>query len=169
MYKAFDPKQTQKLVLLRHGWLSPEFELTDQVNAYGRLAYQWLSRRTAIAESATNKWVFRLGMLFTRTIAITDETGAFIGETKREIFSRRTILTLQTGFTAEFYRPFFLSRERIWEANGYGTVMRIRSYPFLFRDEITIEQSMIPPALIPLLVFLGAHLTILRRRRRAAR
>jgi hypothetical protein len=169
MYKIFDPKQTNHLLLLRRGWISPEFELTDQVNAYGKLSYQWLSRRMAVAESATNKWVFRLGMLFTRTIAITDETGAFIGETKREIFSRRTILTLQSGFTAAFYRPFFFSREHIWESPDYGTIMRTTSYPFMFKDEIIIEQSMTPPALIPLLIFLGAHLTILRRRRRAAR
>lgn len=170
MYKTFDPKQTNHLSLQRHGWLSPEFELTDSSNnSYGKLAYQWISRRTAMAQSATGTWVFKLGFIFTRSLAITDETGQIIGETKREIFSRKTTLTLNTGFTAEFYRPFIFSREYIWEASGYGTVLRTRSYPFLFKDVIEIEQSMIQPQLIPLLIFLGAHLTILRRRRRAAR
>lgn len=168
-YKTFDPKQTNELLLIRHGWLSPEFELTDNVNSYGKLFYNWISIRTAMAESATGKWIFKMGYIFTRTIAITNENGELIGETKREIFSRRTVLTLQTGFTAEFFRPFFFSREYVWESNGYGTIMRIRNYPLNFRDTITIEPSMAPPVLIPLLIFLGAHLTISRRRRRAAR
>jgi hypothetical protein len=169
MYKTFDPKQTNELLLLRHGWLSPEFELTDKASSYGKLFYNGISRRMAMAESATNKWIFKMGFVFTRTLSITDENGALIGETTREIFSRRTTLTLQTGFTAEFYRPFIFSREHIWKSNGYGTILRMRSYPFLYKDTITIEQIMAPPALIPLLIFLGAHLTILRRRRRAAR
>jgi hypothetical protein len=169
MFKTFDPKQINQLKLLRHGWLSPEFELTDNVSSYGTLSYNFISRRTAMAVSATNKWTFSLGYPFTRTISIHDENGVLLGETKREIFSRRTILTLQSGFTAEFYRPFIFSREHIWESNGYGTILRIRGYPFLFKDVIDIEQTMTPPVLIPLLIFLGAHLTILRRRRRAAR
>jgi len=169
MYKTFDPKQTRELLLLRHGWLSPEYELTDSINSYGRLSYSGLSIRMAMAISAANRWLFKLGYIFSRTIAITDETGAFIGELKREILSRRTILTLKTGFTAAFYRPFILSREYIWESDQYGTLVRIKSYPLLFKDEITIEQSITAPELIPLLIFLGAHLIILRRRRRSAR
>lgn len=169
MYRTFDPQQTRDLSLLRHGWISPEYELTDNVNSYGKLSYSGISVRTAMAMSATNKWLFKLGYIFSRTINITDETGAFIGELKREILSRRTVLTLQTGFTAEFYRPFILSREYVWESTGYGTIMRIKSFPFLFKDVITIEQSMTAPDLIPLLIFLGAHLIILRRRRRSVR
>jgi len=169
MYKIFDPKQTRKLVLLRHGWLSPEFELTDDNSSYGKLSYNWLSRRVAKAESATNRWIFRNGFIFTRTISITDENGVLVGETSHEIFSRRTVLTLQTGFTAEFYRPFLFSRERIWDSARYGTILRIISYPLLITDDVIIEQTMVPSELIPLLIFLGAHLTILRRRKRAAR
>ncbi len=169
MYTTFNPKQTNQLQLIRHGWLDPEYELTDSALSYGKLSYNGLSRRTGIAQSANNKWLFKLGFIFSRSILITDETGALIGETKRELFSRRTALTLQSGFTAEFYRPYFLSREHVWESNGYGTIMRMKSYPFLFKDDIAIEQSMTPPAIIPLLIFLGSHLTILRRRRRAAR
>jgi len=169
MYNTFDPKLTNELLLQRHGWLSPEFELTDGQSSYGKLHYNWLSRWTASAESAANRWVFKMGPLFSRTIEITNENGELIGHAKREIFNRRTVLSLQTGFTAQFYRPFFFSRERIWESNGYGTVLRMRSYFFLFKDEINIEPTMVPPALIPLLIFLGAHITILQRRRRAAR
>jgi len=124
-YKTFDPKQTNELLLIRHGWLSPEFELTDNVNSYGKLFYNWISIRTAMAESATGKWIFKMGYIFTRTIAITNENGELIGETKREIFSRRTVLTLQTGFTAEFFRPFFflkrvcLGIKRLWHHNAH--------------------------------------------------
>jgi hypothetical protein len=169
MYKVFDPKQTNQLFLLRNGWLDPNYELTDKTFNYGRLSYNWLSRRTAAAESAEHNWLFKLGFIFSRSITITDENGALIGETYRPFLSRTTTLTLQSGFRADFYRPYFLSREYVWEAEGYGIVLRMKSYPFLFKDDIYIEQSMTPPAFIPLLIFLGAHLNILRRRRRAAR
>jgi len=168
MYKTFDPAQTSELLLTRHGWISPEYELTDNINSYGKLAYNGISRRIAMAESATCKWLFKNGPIFSRTIAITDENDAAIGETRREFFSRRTILTLQSGFTAEFYRPFFFSRELVWQAPGYGIVLRTKGYPLLYKDMITVEQTMLPPAMVPLLAFLGTHLTILRKRRRAA-
>ena len=168
MYKTFDPTETKELLLIRHGWIGPEYELTDNVNSYGKLSYNGISRRTATAESATGRWLFKNGPIFSRTITITDENNAEIGKTVREFLSRRTILTLQSGFTAEFYRPYFFSRELVWEAPGYGIILRTRGYPLLYKDMITVEQTMAPPALIPLLAFLGTHLTILRRRRRAA-
>ncbi|MDP9048383.1 MAG: hypothetical protein M3N14_09620 [Bacteroidota bacterium] len=169
MFKTFDPTQTSELLLLRHGWLNPEFELTGGTDSYGTLSYNGITRRTAFAESANNRWVFRFKELFSRTILICDQNGVVIGEVTREWFSRRRKLALRTGFRAEFYRPFIFSWNYIWESEGYGQIMEIKRYPLNLKDVITIKQTMTPPALIPLLIFLGAHLTILRRRRRAAR
>jgi hypothetical protein len=169
MYKILDPKQTTELLLIRHGWLSPEYELTSNADSYGILSYNGISRRNATATSGTGTWVFRREALFSRTILITDQNGILIGKTTRDWFSRRNFLTLNSGFQAEFYRPLFWFREYIWESKGYGQIMHIKHFPLNLRDPVYIDQSMAPPALIPLLIFLGAYLTILRSRRRAAR
>jgi len=168
MYKVLDTKCTNELLLLRKGWFSPEYELTDRADNYGKLLYDGLSRWRARAVTANTTRIFQRQGLFSRTILIMDETGMSIGKATRDLFERRTLLALQTGFQAEFYRPSIWSREYVWESSGYGRIMHIDSYPFSLKDTIYIDQSMAPPALIPLLIFLGAHLTILRRRRRAA-
>ncbi len=168
MYKALDLKRTNELLLLRKGWFSPEYELTDRTYNYGALSYGGLSRWKGTATTATTTWLFQREGLFSRTILIMDENGMSIGKASRELFERRMLLTLQTGFQAEFYRPSIWSREYIWESAGYGKIMHIDSYPFSLKDSIYIDQSMTPPALLPLLIFFGAHLTILQRRRRAA-
>jgi hypothetical protein len=167
MYQTLDPKQTTELVLVRHGWFNPEYELTDKVNSYGKITYHRFSPRKATATTATGTWIFRRAGLFNQTIFITDQNDSVIGKATRDWFSRITILTLQTGFRAQFYRPEFFSREYIWESDGYGKILEINSYPLRLKDKININQSMAPPALIPLLTFLGSYLIILKRRRQA--
>ena len=168
MYEILDLKRINELLLLRKGWFSPEYELTDSTGSYGKLSYDGLSRWRATAITANTTWIFQREGLFSRTILIMDESGKSIGKATRELFERRELLTLQTGFQAEFYRPSIWSREYVWESSGYGKIMHIDSYPFSLKDIIYIDQSMAPPALLPLLIFFGAHLTILKRRRRAA-
>jgi hypothetical protein len=169
MYKILDPKTTTELSLIRHGWFSPDYELTDGAESYGRLSYSMLSRRVATAVSATSTWTFAFKQLFSRTILIIDQNGAVIGEASRELFSRTRILNMQSGFRAEFYRPVIFSWNYIWVSEGYGQIMNIKMYPFTLKSVVTINQSMAPPALIPMLIFFGQHLTILRRRRKGAR
>ena len=168
MYKILDLKHINELLLLRKGWFSPEYELTDNAGSYGKLSYNGLTRWRAKAITANTTWIFQREGLFSRTIWIMDENGMQIGKATRELFERRELLTLQTGFQAEFYRPSIWSREYVWESTGYGKIMHIDSSPFSLKDIIYIDQSMTPRALIPLLIFFGAHLTILKRRRRAA-
>jgi hypothetical protein len=168
MYDILDVNKTSELYLLRQGWFSPEYELTDKVYNYGKLSYHMFSRRKATATTASSTWIFKREGLFSRTILVTDENDVFIGKTTRDWFSRKRLLILQTGFQAEFYRPSIWSREYIWNSEGYGKIMHIISNPFNLKDTIYIDQSMTPASLIPLLIFLGGHLTILRNRRRAA-
>jgi hypothetical protein len=169
MYDLLDTKKTNELCLVRHGWFSPEYELTgNAAGSYGKLSYNSLSRRKATAVTAACSWTFKRESFFSRTILIIDQNGVTIGEATRDFFSRRTILTMQTGFRAEFYRPSIWSREYIWESEGYGKVLHINCPLLSLKRTVFIDQSMTPAALIPLLIFLGAHLTILRKRRRAA-
>jgi hypothetical protein len=168
MYDTLDIKNTTELYLLRHGWFSPEYKLTDKVYSYGKLSYGGFSRYRGIAVTATCTWIFKREKLFSRTILITNKDDAVIGKSTRDWFSRKRLLTLETGFQAEFYRPLIWSREYVWNSSGYGKIMHIISHPLGLKDTIYIDQSMTPPALMPLLIFLGGHLTILARRRRAA-
>jgi hypothetical protein len=167
MYAILDTKNTKEFYLVRQGRFSPEYELTDNINSYGKITYHRLSRGKARAESVNCTWVFQRRALFSRAILITDENGAIIGEVSRGWFSPRAILTLQTGFRAEFYRTSIFSRENIWESASYGKIMHIKSFLFSLTDIIYIDQSMTPVALIPLLTFLGSYLTILRRQRKS--
>ncbi|MDB5116019.1 MAG: hypothetical protein JWQ79_1511 [Mucilaginibacter sp.] len=169
MYKELDTKQVNQLTVVRHGWWGPEYELTAGNASYGKLCYDGISKRYATAETATNQWTFSFKALFDKSILITDQNGTLIGESTREFFSRTRTLTLQSGFSASFFRPSVWSRQYVWQSVGYGKIMSITNrFPFILNTDVYIDQTQTPPSIIPLLIFLGTHLTILRRRRRAA-
>ncbi|MDB4919077.1 hypothetical protein [Mucilaginibacter sp.] len=168
MFKALDTKKVSEFFMIRKGWFSPEYELTDNVYTYGKITYHRLSMHKATVVTATDTWMFKREGVFSRTLLITDQDSVTVGRATQELFSRRIVFTLQTGFSAEFYRPSIWSREYIWESGDYGKIMHIHSSFFSLKDTIYIDQSMVPVTLIPLLTFLGSYLIILRRRRKAA-
>jgi len=168
MYDKLNIKTTGELYLLRQGWFSSEYKLTDNVYNYGKISYNAFLRRKATVTTASCSWTFKREKLFSRTIIITSENDSFIGKATREWFSRTSLLTLQTGFQAAFFKPSIWSREYVWQSDGYGKIMHFVSSRLNLKDTIYIDQSMAPPAVIPLLILLGGHLTILRRRRRTA-
>jgi len=163
MYDKLDIKKTNELYLVRQGWFSSAYTLTDKVYNYGDLSYNRFSECKASAVTASGGWTFKREKLFSRTILITNENGWLMGKISCDWFDRKSLLTLETGFQAEFYRPSIWSGQYVWHSQGYGKVMHIVSSPFCLRDTIHIDQSMTPPSLIPLLIFLGGHLTILKR------
>jgi len=168
MYTILDTKQVTELFLLRKGWFSREIELTDHAYNYGKIKYHRLSRRIATAITAANTWIFKRAENSSRFISITDENDALIGTATRDIFSRVTTLSLQTGFVAKFYKPSIWSLHYVWESDGYGKIMHIDGKPFSLRETINIDQSMTPVSLIPLLTFFGSYLVILKKRRNTA-
>jgi hypothetical protein len=168
MYKELDVSKTNELSLQRRGWLFPEYTLTDDTANYGMLSYEGLSKRNAIAQVAGHVFRFNFEYFFSRTILITDEKGIVIGKCTREIFSRTRVLTLKTGFSAGFYRPSLFSREHVWESEGYGKIMDITNhFPFGLTTDVHLYQSQTPASVIPLMIFLGAHLIIMKRQKRA--
>jgi hypothetical protein len=152
--------------LLRQGWFSPKYELTDKVNNYGKITIRRSMMYKTAALTAISTWIFQRKSFFSRSISINDQNGIAIGTATTEWFSRKTKLTLESGFSAEFYRPLFFSREYVWESEGYGKVMHIKSNPFRLTSTIYIDQSSTPASLIPLLIFLGFYLIFLKRRRK---
>ncbi len=168
MYTILDTKLVTELYLQRKGWFSREIELTDNAYNYGKIKYHRLSRRIATAITAANTWIFKRAQNSGRYISVTDENGAVIGTATREIFSRVTILSLQTGFVAKFYKPSIWSPHYVWESDGYGKIMNIHGSPFSLKETINIDQSMTPVSIMPLLTFFGSYLVILKKRRNTA-
>ncbi|HVW96210.1 MAG TPA: hypothetical protein VHA56_09605 [Mucilaginibacter sp.] len=168
MYKTVDTKRNNIFSLTRKGWWQPCYTLTNGAENFGRMCYKGISRRTAIVKTATDEWHFYTPVLFSRNIIITDANGVEVGRASRIWFSRRISLSLQTGFHAEFNIPSIFSRKYVWTADGCGRIMEINSTFFGWEDSVTVNNNLAPQTVIPLLIFLGKYLSILRRRRRAA-
>jgi hypothetical protein len=166
MYDLLNLKTTNELYLERQGWFSTKYELTDKANDYGKITIRQNMMYKTAAITAINTWIFQRRTYFSRSISVSDENGLTIGTATRKWFTHKAKLTLESGLSAEFYKPIFFSREYIWESEDYGTVMHIKSNPFsLTNKTINITESSTPAALIPLLIFLGSYLVFLRRRR----
>jgi len=167
LYATLDTKNTNELYLKRTGWFSREMDLTDNSNNYGKIKYHRLSNRIATVITAANTWIFKRAENSGRHISVTDENGVEIGTATRDMFSRVTTLSLQTGFVAKFYKPSFWSLHYVWESDTYGKILDI-NYAWLgLSATVNIDQSMAPVSLIPLLTFFGSYLVILKKRRNA--
>lgn len=170
MFKELNINDAPRMWFTRRGFFTREYDLTDHNDVYGTLSYDWLTRRKAFAQTAKQKWAFGFWSMFSRTLTITDEAGAIVGEAEREYFSRTYTLNLKSGFRARFFRPSFFSREYIWESEGYGRLVTLENnFPFALDNDVIIEPNQAPASIIPLLIFFGMHLSIYRRGRRAVR
>lgn len=165
MYSILDTKNTSELYLVRKGWFSREIELTDNTHSYGKIVYHRLSKRIATVITASDTWIFKQAQNSYRYISVTDANGVELGTATRDLFSKITTLSLQTGFVAKFYKPSVWSQHYIWESDDYGKIMQIYSHPYSLKDVVIIDQSMTPVSLIPLLTFFGSYLVVLKRRR----
>jgi len=169
-YRSFDQLRTSELQVIRHGFFNAWFEITDGQFSYGKIAYRYFSRARARIETADNAWTFRRKQLFSRTVLIFNKDNELIGETTRQFFSQGGKLSMLNGFNAEFVRTSFFPSEFSWISNQQGEILKIHRRLFLFFTgaEITINPSVRLMPEVPLLSFLSIHLSLLRRRRRAA-
>jgi hypothetical protein len=167
MFTTLDARKTSDLYLVRKGWFSPKYELTDNTNCYCKIKYYRLSGRKATATAASETWIFKREGPFSRTLLITDQNNGLIGEATRDWLGRRIILTMQTGFRAVFCWPSIWSRNSVCTSGDHGDIIHFTSNRFSLTDTIHIDQSTAPKPIIPLLTFLGAYLVILSRRRSA--
>lgn len=168
MFNTLDIKKANTLFVVRQGWLSSQYNLTDNTLTYGSMKYYGLLRRKAVVETANANWVFGCAGLSGRTVIIKDEFGTLVGKAVAGWFSYKVKLTLETGFTAEFYKPSLWRCEYTWAADGCGKILHISNKLLSNQDTINIDNSLAPPAIVPLLIFLGEHLILLKRRREAA-
>lgn len=166
MFSRLNTKINNVLLLVRDGLFARHYVLKDDSGTYGEMSFHtpWI----VFVETAEVKLTLAPAGLFSRTINILDNGDQIIGTAHRPWLSRKVNLTLQTGFKAIFYRRNVFSRTYVWEADGIGEVLQISSSVFSWTDTITVQNSMAPQAVIPMLIFLGRFLITSRRRRRAA-
>ncbi|RYZ98635.1 MAG: hypothetical protein EOP47_18870 [Sphingobacteriaceae bacterium] len=168
MFTPYSNRNIATLFMVRHGWVNPEYELTDKVYSYGKLRYKWISaRRRAFTETANENWQFRFEGFWKTSLLITNNNDEVIGKLTMKPFKRKAQLLMNNGFAAAFRRTSFWRSKHVWESDINGPILRIHCPAFSSTDHITVEQSTAPADLIPLLVFLGIHLIIISKQREA--
>jgi hypothetical protein len=142
MYSVLDIRKTTEFYLVKQGWFSNEYELTDHVYAYGKIIYHRFTRRKATVITATDTWVIEKEKPLSRTILITDRDNKEIGKATSGWFDRKTMLIMSNGFQVEFYRDSILSHDYSWVSQTFGKIMHIHSRPLRLASPIYIDQTL---------------------------
>lgn len=168
MYSQISSLQTTDLSIIRNGWLSKGFELTDGKSVYGKLTYYGFFRRKAQVETAEDSWKFKFKSFFSRTILITETGGLQIAELHSSWFSRSALLQLTNGSVFKFSRPTFWKRQYVWTNYQQQELLNFKSKYFSKTLlKISVAKNSMPDPLL-LLSFLGTHIILLKRREKAA-
>jgi hypothetical protein len=58
-FRSFDQLRAPELLVLRHGFLRPWYELTDGQFSYGKLTYTSALKRACTLETASGNWTVK--------------------------------------------------------------------------------------------------------------
>lgn len=166
MYSPFSASAT-RFKMIRKGWSRGSIELTDGKATYDELSYPFFFRKKASVKTASNLWTFQQ-KFFSRTIFATEANSLAVGELNLKWFSKSTEFHLDNGSMFTFSRPSFWKRQYFWLDDQQEQVATIKPYFFSRTMDISFEENLQSDTLPLLLAFLGTHLIILKRRRRAA-
>lgn len=169
MFARFDNRNISKLNMQRHGWLKPEYELSDDMRSYGKLTFKTISfKHVGWAEVADGILNFKLEGFWRNRIKVTDSNDAVIGTLKIKSFSFTSVFTLADGTELLLKKTSFWKARYRWESSMHGPLLNIRINAFSKTDEVFIEQSTAPLNWVPLLTFLAFYLIITKQRQAAA-
>ncbi|WP_299287691.1 hypothetical protein [uncultured Mucilaginibacter sp.] len=166
MYSPFSAS-APNLKIIRTRWFRANFKLTDGKATYGELVYPYFFSKKAVVKTASASWVFRQ-KFFSRTISITDENSLNVGELRMKWFGRSAKLHLKNGPVFSFTRPWFFIRQYFWLDNQQEQIASLKPHFFSRTIDVSFGKNLQSDTLPLLLVFLGTHLIVLKRRRRAA-
>lgn len=169
MYSEIASLKTNFLSVIRKGWFRRTFELTDGNESYGQISYPGFFKRKASVKTASGFWIFHHKNFFSRTILITNANGLTIAKLDRYWFSSNALLQLENGTIYKFSRLSFWNRKFEWADDQQKQLLTFKGRLFskIFLD-ITLDKNTRPDSLLLLLCFLGTHLILLKRRRKAA-
>jgi len=157
-YSDFTLLQTGELTILRDGFFSPVYELSDGTYKYGKIITNRTSKADAIIETATENWVVKSELPFKGNRSIYNQSGQNIGMLE---FKR---LFLTNGFEAQLLSSGYISREWIWKLANFVDPIKIKAAPFSYSNPYTItinNDALKTIQQLPLLLMIGSYLAIL--------
>lgn len=170
-YRSFDQLRTNELLVIRHGFWRPWFELSDGQFCYGKLSYNSLWKTASVLESAQKTWIIKRKGIFSRALLINDTDGMLAGTITPEIWSRKTMLNLADGFEAVYLNKKIFTRTFSLINTQYGDLLNIKTESWKLKTPFKV---FIEPAIIknipnlPLLALLGVNLVLQSQERAAA-
>jgi len=170
-YRSFDQLRTNELSVIRHGFWRPWFELTDGQFCYGKLSYDGLWKVGAILESAQKTWIIKSKGIFSRVLLINDTDGMQIGTITPEIWSRKTMLSLDDGFEAVYLNKKVFTRTFSLINTQYGDLLNIKQESWKLKTpfKVFLEPDVLKNIPNPsLLTLLGINLVLQNQKKAAA-
>lgn len=170
-FRSFDQLRVTELLIIRHGFWRPWYELTDGQFSYGKLTYIGALKRTCTLETYSGSWTIRRKSWVGRKFIIEQPEGIEIGLITPEIWSRKITLELNKSLTVTFYNKKILSRTCTWVNDQLGDILNIEAKLWSWKQPfiVKIDPDMIRKVPeLPLLALLGINLVLLKQAEAAA-
>ena len=170
-YRNFDQVKTSELFITRHKWMFPYYELTDGQFVYGKMSYKGSFKRYAIIETAQGIWTIKRKGLFNRSLLLNRNEEETIGTITPEIWKRNVAIRLDNGFEAAYQYKKLFTRSFSLMSETLGDILHITQKPFGIKKPLTVTVEPIKQKFdvnIPLLIFVGVHIILLRQAQAAA-
>jgi len=171
-YRHFDQLRTSELMVSRHKWFFPYYELTDGQFVYGKLSYKSSFKRYAVIETAQGTWTVKRQGFFDRTLLINRNEDETIGTLKPATWKRNIDIQMNDGFTATYLYKKLFAKSLTLTSDALGDVLQVTQRPFGFKTPFAItlnkiyQQQNMPP--LPLLILIGVSMTLMRQQQQAA-
>lgn len=170
-FRSFDQLRVPELLVLRHGFLRPWYELTDGQFSYGKLTYTSALKRTCILEAAGGSWAVKRKSWLGRKFIIEQPDGMEIGLVTPQVWCRKVNMSMNYGLTATFYNKKILSHNYTWVSDQLGDILNVQTKfwswkkPFIVKTDLDMVKK-VPE--LPLLALLGINLVLLKQAEAAA-
>lgn len=164
-YRSFDLLAGNELTVIRKGFFSPVFEITDGQFCYGRVITNYNKYYYSIFETAKESWrVDREGKIFIKGFSISNSNGGNIGHISRD----NQVLYLTDGsdflFNGAKKSNFFASPVYCWYNRQFEALIKIKQSGTSYKKPFTItfeDQSFKKTKCVPLFTLMLTHLAFM--------
>jgi hypothetical protein len=169
MFRSFSQLKSPDLTIVRSGWFTPDYEITDGTYLYARLTYKGFLWQQAVAETSEAVWNLRFEGYFPRKVVVCNKEDKKIATIEMGFLKNRSVLTLNGGKQLYFAKESFWNSTYYWEDLKRGKILTINGELFSKRvASVYIHDKVISNPLIPLLSLLSLHMVLLKRRKHVA-
>ena len=137
---------------------------------YGKLSYANFWKTITVLEVENKTWIIKRKGVFKRTFLINDPDGSNLGSVTPEIWSRKTILSMNNGFGGVYLNKKLISRTFSLINNQFGDILSIKTELWGFKKPFKVSFDLdmlkkIPD--LPLLALLGINLVLIKQAKAA--